>query len=148
MLYIQYQGHLDLVLTNQKQLIVVFITCLQINDKRFVMNRILSYIMNYDIMYLYLYLPITYTNDAHLSASPLWPFFLFFYILLGSTFLNRQKCINSAFDIMKDTLTIWYSSIMLIYTVAVWRILQTLLYLLFISHRLYNNNNKLSIADV
>lgn len=53
MLYIQYQGHLDLVLTNQKQLIVVFITCLQINDKPFVMNRILSYII---ILCIYTYL--------------------------------------------------------------------------------------------
>lgn len=106
MLYIQYQGHLDLVLTNQKQLIVVLITCLQINDKPFVMNRIL-----YNYMYLYLYLLPIQTMDIyrHRRCNR----FLFFYILLGSTFFNRQKCINSAFDVMKDTLTI-YISIMLI----------------------------------
>lgn len=52
MLYMQYQGHLDLVLTNQKQLIVVFITCLQMSDKPFVMNFILCwYLPTYPTIY-------------------------------------------------------------------------------------------------
>lgn len=42
MLYIQYQGHLDLVLTNQKQLTVVYIYHVLANERKTVCYELRS----------------------------------------------------------------------------------------------------------